>query len=536
MPVLSLLRSSRSGQVQVKKGPVIALVLIVIVVIVSLVVPKIRSLYEARRKARREEALQGASAAAEFEHSIRVAGDPWSGYFIFRSEKLRQLLHHDRVRYQYVTEEDLSQRFDGLARDRWDIAVATVDGYTRNGLASRYPGVITWVIDESHGGDAFVGGPKVTSLDDLDTLTELPRVAFAAGYPSEHLLDAILLQFQKSVKRVPVGSSREAFDLLKAGQAEAAVLWEPETSSASKQIPGARVLLSTREMVDFIIDVVVMSRQLVVEKPDLAARFCRHYFSALRYYTSDRTRMAEAIARDAEVTDDVGRTILEGINFVNLVDNGFRWFGVGGPDAREKMSRIVAETVAIQKDHLPEGTLADPFEILNTSVLEAASKRTVPEALARKFKTRPPVAKPTPKAAVTFEEITDDDWSRARVVGTLDVAPIYFSSGSTEMSPRDRRLLDRVASKLSHYPRFRLRVVGHTSPGGDEASAKALSLARARAVVGYLRKAHGLSSSRAQAVGMGGTRPLPRSPGEPARAWRSRCQRVEFVLVNTDQE
>ncbi len=525
---------NRLGQVKIKAGPVAALLIVLLIVGVSMVTPKLKSWYEARKQADRDEQAIEASASAEFKKAITIAGDPWSGYFIFRSAKFRNLMAHAKIRYKYQTEEDLKDRFQGLASGKYQMVCATVDGYTLNGLASKYPGVIAWVIDESYGGDAIVGGPKLQSLDDIDRMEQLPRIAFAQSYPSEHLLNAMLLQFHKTVKKVPVKSSEAAFEKLKAGTVDGAVLWEPETSNAAGLIPGSKVLISTRDMVDFIIDVVIVSRQLILDDPDLAEQVALNYFSSLRFYEGSQVKMVEDIAKDAGVDHGTGKKIQAGIRFVNLPDNAAHWFGVGGPNASEKMSRIIQETVLIQKEVLPPGTLDDPFFILNRTVLERTLNSGAGGPLSRKFKVTPTAPQATPIQRKAFPALTEEKWRSARSVGTLDVAPIYFSSGSAQLGERDRKLIDQVGSKMIHYPNYRLVVAGHSSPGGDPEASRTLSLDRARSVQGYLTSSHGLDTNRVHPRGLGGSEPLPRKPKEPGRAWRSRCQRVEFILVNTD--
>jgi outer membrane protein OmpA-like peptidoglycan-associated protein/ABC-type amino acid transport substrate-binding protein len=525
-------RPETGGQVTIKKGPIVVLLIMLLAIAVTELTPRVRKYVLERQK---QSTIQDTSDAGELKKTITIAGDPWSGYFVFRSEKFRNLLMTSKVRTVYKTEEDLAKRFEGLAKGDWDMAVATVDGYTLGGLKSEYPGVIVWVVDESFGGDAIVGGAKVQTIDDLDALADLARVAFAEGYPSEHLLSAMLTQFKKKVKPVPVKSSREAYELLKAGKVEAAVLWEPETSNAAKEIKGSRVLISTKDMVEFIVDVAIASRRLIAQDPDLVEEVMRAYFATLKYYQKDPARMVEAIAKDAGVPSDTAEKIQHGIRFVNLPDNAFHWFGVGGPDATEKMSRIITETVEIQRAQarLTANPLKDPFAILNRSILERAMKGEE-GPLAKKFATPVKPPEPGPRESFAYRPVAPGDWEKADKVGTLDVAPIYFAAGSTELAPEDRAHIDDVARKMSHYPRLRLRVVGHTSPGGDAAAAQALSEERARVVGEYLTRAHSVPPARMQVSGKGGSVPLPRGPGESTRGHQSRCQRVEFILVSLE--
>lgn len=521
----------RRGQVKVKTGPVVALLTVLLVFAVVQVTPYVKRW---RLDTEKKDELEKSSAVGELTRSLRVAGDPWSGYFVFRSEKFQNMLLASKIRYTYETVEDLSERFEGLKAGKYDVVVGTIDGYTLNGLKAEYPGVVSWVIDESFGGDALVGGEKVKTIDDLDALADLAKVAYADGYPSEHLLNAVVTQFKKKVKSVPVKSSTEAYELLKAGKVDAAVLWEPDTSNAAKEIKGSHVLISTREMVEFIVDVGVVSRKVMANDAALVDDLMGAYFATLKYYQADPARMTEAIAKDAKVPMDTAQKIQAGIRFVNLADNAFHWFGVGGPDATEKVSRIVRETIEIQRaqSRLPTNPLKDPFTIINRSALERAMRGGAGGPLAEKIKVQPSMAAPAPKENITYKPLTPNEWDQTEKVGTLDVAPIYFSGGSSDLAPEDQKFIDEVAQKMTHYPRLRLRVVGHTSPGGDVKASQELSEERAKVVTDYIAKAHGVPAARLQAVGKGGAEALPQRQGESSRSYSTRSQRVEFVLVS----
>jgi outer membrane protein OmpA-like peptidoglycan-associated protein len=270
----------------------------------------------------------------------------------------------------------------------------------------------------------------------------------------------------------------------------------------------------------------------MVDRPDLVEKALGAYFATLKYYQKDPVRLAEAIAEDAKVPVETAQKIAGGIRFVNLPDNAFHWFGVGGPDATERVSRIVSETIDIQKaqGRLASNPLKDPFTIINRMVLERAMKSDE-GVLTKKFQIPVKAPEPAPKETPSYRLATAQEWESADKVGTLDVAPIYFSAGSTELAREDREYIDDVARKVAHYPKYRLKIVGHTSPGGDAKASLSLSEERAGAVAEYLVKSHGIVRDRIFTVGKGGGQPLARRPGEPFRGYAQRCQRVEFVLV-----
>jgi outer membrane protein OmpA-like peptidoglycan-associated protein len=132
----------------------------------------------------------------------------------------------------------------------------------------------------------------------------------------------------------------------------------------------------------------------------------------------------------------------------------------------------------------------------------------------------------------SFSRLSEAQWAQLQEVGTLQVRPILFQSGTAALSMQGKLELDKAAESLQHYPDFRVLIKGHTSLQGDAAANNQLSLARAEAVKRYLIVTHDLDSQRVRTQGLGGSQPLPRQPGESARAYGYRLPRVEMVLLS----
>jgi outer membrane protein OmpA-like peptidoglycan-associated protein len=94
---------------------------------------------------------------------------------------------------------------------------------------------------------------------------------------------------------------------------------------------------------------------------------------------------------------------------------------------------------------------------------------------------------------------------------------IGFASGSNKIDPRYFPELDRVAEALKAAPNSVARIEGHSDQTRNSKAEynRALSLARAQAVVNYLVSVHGISSARLMPVGFGFDR--PRYPNDPDR-------------------
>jgi chemotaxis protein MotB len=107
---------------------------------------------------------------------------------------------------------------------------------------------------------------------------------------------------------------------------------------------------------------------------------------------------------------------------------------------------------------------------------------------------------------------------------------ILFATGSAQVKPEGRRVLDSVAQAISRLP-GEIRVEGHTDPVPISSerfpSNWELSVARATSVVRYLIE-RGVAEQRLSAAGYAYHRPIADNDSAEGRA---RNRRIEIVLV-----
>ena len=101
-----------------------------------------------------------------------------------------------------------------------------------------------------------------------------------------------------------------------------------------------------------------------------------------------------------------------------------------------------------------------------------------------------------------------------------------FTAGKSEIRPSLGRTLDSLAGALAETGTVAIRVIGHTDSQGSEMVNLRLSIARAEAVVEYLRQ-RGIALERLSADGRGESDPLASNATEEGRA---RNRRVEILL------
>ncbi len=115
---------------------------------------------------------------------------------------------------------------------------------------------------------------------------------------------------------------------------------------------------------------------------------------------------------------------------------------------------------------------------------------------------------------------------------TRMVDQVLFDSGKAELRGSAHPILDSVAKVLQQVPEQPVGVEGHTDNQPIKRSGwadnKALSIARANAVVDYLVEKQGIGRRRLTAIGYGEEHPI--APNDTVRG-RQKNRRVEIVIL-----
>jgi len=129
------------------------------------------------------------------------------------------------------------------------------------------------------------------------------------------------------------------------------------------------------------------------------------------------------------------------------------------------------------------------------------------------------------ETALPLPTAPDGKSLQARIDGLLREGGIEFEKEKAGLSAVSEPLLNEIVQLLRAQPMAGVRVEGHTDNIGQPDFNRALSLARAQAVVDYLVK-QGLQSARFKAVGLGPDRPVV--PND-TREGRLKNRRVEIL-------
>lgn len=486
------------------------------------------------------------SDARATKGTIKVAMDSWVGYLPLCSQQMKTRMRQAGYILECVDDQaNYPERMEKLRKHQYQFAVATVDSYLLNGASENFPGVITAVIDESFGGDAIVAWKD--TFENLESLKQAKslEIALTPNSPSEHLVKTAAVHFDIPALKdgskkwlVPTNGSEEAYAKFMDRKVPVAVLWEPDVSRALNKGRGQVVkLLGTEVTAKLVVDILLADRDYAQDNPDAVKSVLANYFQTLKYYRDNPEELADELKETTELSGDQVDAMLKGVKWTSLTDNAQHWFGVssfgnipeeGLIETIEGAIRILISFGDFASSPLPDH---NPYRITSSQFVTElyqgglTAGRITGQGGA-------PALPATAKGKAAFAALPDSQWQQLREVGTLQVRPIVFQSGTAILSYEGKLELDQAAESLRHYPNFRILIKGHTSTQGDSEANKTLSQQRADAVLRYLSIAHELDRSRARAVGYGGGQPLPRQPGESLRSYTYRLPRVELVLVS----
>ncbi|WP_455205583.1 OmpA family protein [Kaarinaea lacus] len=478
---------------------------------------------------------------------ITIGVDNWIGYFPLCSPEMRKRMRRSGYNLQCQDDNaDYAKRMQQLREEELEFAVATVDSYILNASSLNYPGTIIAVIDESKGGDAIVAWKdKLNSLDALKTKSDY-KIAFTPSSPSEHLIKSMAVHFDvpnllgtEKQWRLETDGSEGALKILLAKNAEAAVLWEPDVSRALQNKDIVK-LLGTEDTDKLIVDILIVNRKYSQRDPEAVTTLLTQYFRTLKFYRDNPQQFLEDAAETTSLDTAVVKTIIDGVDWMNLSQNSLSWFGTssaglgsseGLVDAIESTARILIDHGDYSSNPIPD---ADPYRLINSEFIAELFNAGASSTQFGQTKSHDVDVKSEDSLEKSFDKLTATQWDALREIGTLKIRPIVFQSGVDELTYEGKSELDKAVDNLKHYPNFRVVIKGHTGLRGDKKANQTLSQERAEAVVRYFNVTYGIDIDRLRPMGLGSSQPLAKKPGESNRSYNYRLPRVELFLVTED--
>lgn len=375
-----------------------------------------------------------------------------------------------------------------------------------------HDGKAIMIVDNTQGADAIItNNPSINSIEDLADHT----VALLQYTPSHGLLlDAIdnsSLSGKKknSIKPVFVKAEEGTSGvraIFTAKNADAAVLWDPDLSLAL-QMPGSKVIYSTKTASNLIYDVMVCNQKLLSNPANdsVFQSFVSGWFAGIDLVKQKRTLGVKALIQNekmfellaAKEGNDFVAKLFDNLLLTGLEDN-VRILGLAGGTnyyemVYQKFDDIYRSAGALSNPKSPRVPPQDSFDYRFVKNLLALA---------------PSVKEEAKKPQQQFSEAEKTVAVAAESVSTKPVL-INFASGSADLNKATQRVIDKelvplIESNGGAY----FGLSGNTdSTGNAQANAK-LSLQRATAVLNYLKKEWELDPVRFKVSGNGSSFPL----------------------------
>ncbi|MGB1205802.1 MAG: phosphate ABC transporter substrate-binding/OmpA family protein [Chitinophagales bacterium] len=376
---------------------------------------------------------------------------------------------------------------------------------------------VVFQVDWSRGGDAIVGKRGINSINDLKGKS----VAVTPSTPSQTfllwMLEAANLEL-KDVKVIEVPSAIDAATAFKSGKVDAAVVWSPDDEICVREVPGAKVLQSTREASHIIADVFIAKKKFVDANADKIAKLYEGFMIGAAEINSSEAKKREAAKYMAKGTGISEQDALGAISTVRLCTHGdnLDFFGRNpkykGVTAEKLYSKMGDEYVKLKfaKANYPNWrTIAYPGAIsaakLNGGIHLAEGQKDF---------------KPAKAAAKTAPALSSKPIS------------ISFATGKYVLGENAKTLIDVQFSDIAKaFGNARIRVEGNTDNVGSRISNIKLSEKRAQSVAQYLQQQYGMDKDRFIVLGNGPDKPIAGCEKNQNDACKSKNRRTEFLLI-----
>ncbi len=235
---------------------------------------------------------QTTTTSTKYSGTIHIASSTWTGYALIYLANAKGIWKNHGLDVSFKDVEDPNDRFIALAAGRLEGMASTVDAFARqqsNGVQA----VEVFPIDASVGGDGILAKNTIQTVADLKGRT----VAVNQGSVSEWFLAQVLLKNGLSLTDVKEQNmkSGEAGAAFVAGKVDVAVTWEPWLTKATKARADGRVLVSSKEYPDLIMDSFAFRKDFVQKYPDTVKDFMKAYYDAFTWMQQNQADALKTI-------------------------------------------------------------------------------------------------------------------------------------------------------------------------------------------------------------------------------------------------
>ena len=461
---------------------------------------------------------------------VKVGVVTWGGYaggqywnLGFDENKDSRYYTECKILVKFLVMDDFDASRAAWKNGSVDLMWGTADSFpTEAGaLADENPKIV-FQADWSRGGDAIVVRNGINSVSDLKGKT----VAVAVGTPSHSFLiktvSASNLKYT-DIQVVEVPSAIDAAATFKAGQVDAAVVWSPDDSDCVKNVPGSKVLTSTKTATNIIADIFFAKESYIQSHQDELKCLVGGWLKGaaeVNASSDKKDEAAEILSKGLNIDKASALAAIDNTRLATYGDN-LNFFGldpaytgVTGEDLYTEMFRMYSQTKRSDGTLVISGTVPPWRNIADPSIVASLD---LPKD----------TAMTSAEPEKVFEPAKPADVSKPAIASKA--LTITFDTGSSQLDENAKAIIDmNFVSVAKSFGNARIRIEGNTDNVGDANSNLLLSQRRAEAVANYLIERYGFDRNRFMIMGNGQTKPIADNATADGRAMN---RRTDFEIV-----
>jgi NitT/TauT family transport system substrate-binding protein len=421
---------------------------------------------------------------------------------------------------EFRLENDLNNALTAWMAGEYDVLVQTADAfplYTAPQEVNALGPKAFMQVDWSRGGDAVIVKRNIATANDLKG----KKIAVAVPSPAQTLLNSTLeaagLKYS-DVTVIKTTDNIKAAEMFKTNDVDAAVVWSPDDVLATRDVPGSKILVTTKQQSHIIADIFFAKQALLESKKDMIKGFYEGWMKGVAEIknASNREKAAKYLAELNGVGVDVAQGMMDNVYWTNHGDN-INFFGLNtsykgqkGQDLYEKMSKKFVET-GDAPNIAPTWRSA-----INTSAIQAADASLKGSTYSA-------------EAPKVFKVESDD-----KTAAPISIKPISinFESGQFKLTENAKTIIDlQFADVAKIFGNTKVRIEGNTDNVGSKATNATLSQKRAQAVADYLSSQYGMDIRKFVIVGNGPNKPVAGCETNASADCKAKNRRTEFQLI-----
>jgi NitT/TauT family transport system substrate-binding protein len=317
-------------------------------------------------------AMALALPAAAQDNTIRILAPTWVGFAPALVAQDLGCYEDEGVTLDFRFEDDRANVMAAMERGDIDADMRTVGEHQGRPRAPETPGTIIGTIDISVGGDGVLVDGSIASVADLAGKT----VAIEPNIPARLLLQMELSKVGLSINDLELREIATADTIAVFSDPSIAAVgtYEPFLSQAVQIVTdrNPRVLVSSREEPDLIVDIITARDAALAENPDKFESLLRCVYRAVDYQRANPAEFAELAApyfglTAADVTEIIETSLAyttyeEAVGFLGTDGGTGKLHGVFDQVMQLNIDFGAADTVLTASEEIDNALLTGLFD------------------------------------------------------------------------------------------------------------------------------------------------------------------------------